>query len=142
MYSPIHIQSEICDTVASVPESWVRWRAIFQSGSRVLKKVFWTLYLCHTMWFHAENKWQVWFIKGGTWSGVGDTTSFKKMNILFWMSILDFKKKWIFVLNEYFGFNFFFWMNTIDLFKNEYLFWMNILFSKKMNNPFEYLLWF
>ena len=30
----------------------------FQSGSRVLKKVFWTfsyLYLCHTMWFHAKK---------------------------------------------------------------------------------------
>ena len=125
MYSPIHIQSEICDTVASVPESWVRWRAIFQSGSRVLKKVFWTLYLCHTMWFHAENKWQVWFIKGGTWSGVGDTTSFKKLIFFFewvfwilkrneysfWMNILDsifflneyhrFVQKWISVLNEY-----------------------------------------
>ena len=32
--------------------------ADFQSGSRVLKKVFWTfsyLYLWHTMWFHAEK---------------------------------------------------------------------------------------
>ena len=25
------------DKVASVPESWVQWRAVFQSGSRVLK---------------------------------------------------------------------------------------------------------
>ena len=44
------------DSVADVPESWVLLRADFQSGSRVLKKVFWTfsyLYLWHTMWFHA-----------------------------------------------------------------------------------------
>ena len=32
----------VYETVADVPESWVRWRADFQSGSRVLKKVFWT----------------------------------------------------------------------------------------------------
>ena len=34
------------------------WRADFQSGFRVLKKVFWTfsyLYLWHTMWFHAKK---------------------------------------------------------------------------------------
>ena len=40
------------ETVADVPESRVRWRADFQSGSRVLKKVFLTLsylYLWHTM---------------------------------------------------------------------------------------------
>ena len=46
------------ETVADVPESWVWLRADFQSGSRVLKKVFWTfsyLYLRHTMWFHAEK---------------------------------------------------------------------------------------
>ena len=39
-------------------QSWVWWRADFQSGSRVLKKVFWTfsyLYLWHTMWFHAKK---------------------------------------------------------------------------------------
>ena len=43
---------------SDVPESWVGLRADFQSGSRVLKKVFWTfsyLYLWHTMWFHAEK---------------------------------------------------------------------------------------
>ena len=28
--------------IADVPESWVWWRADFQSGSRVLKKVYWT----------------------------------------------------------------------------------------------------
>ena len=28
------------DEVATVPESRVQWRAVFQSGSRVLKKVF------------------------------------------------------------------------------------------------------
>ena len=46
------------DKVASVPESWVRWRSNFQSGSRVLKKVLWTFsyqYLWPTMWSHAEN---------------------------------------------------------------------------------------
>ena len=32
------------DTVATVPERWVWWRAVFQSGSRVLKKVFWTFF--------------------------------------------------------------------------------------------------
>ena len=35
-----------------------RWRANFQSGSRLLKKVFWTfsyLYLWYTMWFHAKK---------------------------------------------------------------------------------------
>ena len=45
------------DSVADVPESWVWLRVDFQSGSRVLKKVFWTLsylYLWHTMWFHSE----------------------------------------------------------------------------------------
>ena len=35
------IQSQY-DKVADVPESWVWWRAVFQNGSRVLKKVFWT----------------------------------------------------------------------------------------------------
>ena len=30
------------DSVADVQESWVWLRADFQSGSRVLKKVFWT----------------------------------------------------------------------------------------------------
>ena len=46
------------ETVATVPESWVRWRAVFQSGSRVLKKVLWTfsyLYLWYTVWFHAKK---------------------------------------------------------------------------------------
>ena len=46
------------DSVATVPESWVRLMAVFQSGSLVLKKVFWTfpyLYLWHTMWFHANK---------------------------------------------------------------------------------------
>ena len=31
------------ETVADVPESWAWWRVDFQSGYRVLKKVFWTL---------------------------------------------------------------------------------------------------
>ena len=46
------------DSFSDVGESWVWLRANFQSGSRVLKKVFWTfsyLYLWHTMWFHAKN---------------------------------------------------------------------------------------
>ena len=46
------------DSFSDVGESWVWWRADFQSGSRVLKKVFWTfsyLYLWHTMWFHAKK---------------------------------------------------------------------------------------
>ena len=44
------------DSFSDVGERQVWWRADFQSGSRVLKKVFWTfsyLYLWHTMWFHA-----------------------------------------------------------------------------------------
>ena len=43
---------------SDVGESRVWWRADFQSGSGVLKKVFWTfsyLYLWHTMWFHAKK---------------------------------------------------------------------------------------
>ena len=46
------------DSIASVGKTGVWWRADFQSGSRVLKKVFWTfsyLYLWHTMWFHAQK---------------------------------------------------------------------------------------
>ena len=53
---------ELCllryDSFSDVGESWVWLRANFQSGSRVLKKVFWTfsyLYLWHTMWFHAKK---------------------------------------------------------------------------------------
>ena len=52
------ISLQTYDSVANVPESWVWLRADFQSGSRVLKKVFWTfsyLYLWHTMWFHAKK---------------------------------------------------------------------------------------
>ena len=46
------------ESIATVGESRVWWRADFQIGSRVLKKVFWTfsyLYLWHTMWFHAKK---------------------------------------------------------------------------------------
>ena len=46
------------ESIATVGEIGVWWRANFQSGSRVLKKVFWTLsylYLWHTMWFHAKK---------------------------------------------------------------------------------------
>ena len=46
------------DSIATVGEILVWWRADFQSGSRVLKKVFWAfsyLYLWHTMWFHAKK---------------------------------------------------------------------------------------
>ena len=46
------------ESIATVGEIRVWWRADFQSGSRVLKKVFWTfsyLYLWHTMWFHAKK---------------------------------------------------------------------------------------
>ena len=46
------------ESFATVGEIRVWWRADFQSGSRVLKKVFWTfsyLYLWHTMWFHAKK---------------------------------------------------------------------------------------
>ena len=46
------------ESFATVGEIRVYWRADFQSGSRVLKKVFWTfsyLYLWHTMWFHAKK---------------------------------------------------------------------------------------
>ena len=48
----------IYDSIATVGEIRVYRRADFQSGSRVLKKVFWTLsylYLWHTMWFHAKK---------------------------------------------------------------------------------------
>ena len=46
------------ESIATVGEIRVYWRADFQSGSRVLKKLFWTLsylYLWHTMWFHAKK---------------------------------------------------------------------------------------
>ena len=46
------------DSFSDVGEIRVYRRADFQSGSRVLKKVFWTLsylYLWHTMWFHAKK---------------------------------------------------------------------------------------
>ena len=46
------------EKVADVLESWIWLRADFQSGSRVLKKEFWTfsyLYLWHAMWFHAKK---------------------------------------------------------------------------------------
>ena len=48
----------IYESFSDVGESWVWLRADFQSGFRVLKKVFWTfsyLYLWHTMWFHAKK---------------------------------------------------------------------------------------
>ena len=48
----------IYESFATVGEIRVYRRADFQSGSRVLKKVFWTfsyLYLWHTMWFHAKK---------------------------------------------------------------------------------------
>ena len=50
--------SIIYDSLSDVGEIRVYQRADFQSGSRVLKKVFWTfsyLYLWHTMWFHAKK---------------------------------------------------------------------------------------
>ena len=54
-----HLPGEnIYDSIATVGKIRVWWRADFQSGSRVLKKVFWTLsylYLWHTMWFHAKK---------------------------------------------------------------------------------------
>ena len=46
------------ESFATVGEIRVYQRADFQSGSRVLKKVLWTLsylYLWHTMWFHAKK---------------------------------------------------------------------------------------
>ena len=48
----------IYDSLSDVGEIRVYQGADFQSGSRVLKKVFWTLsylYLWHTMWFHAKK---------------------------------------------------------------------------------------
>ena len=52
------VKSVSYESFATVGEIRVWWRADFQSGSRVLKKVFWTfsyLYLWHTMWFHAKK---------------------------------------------------------------------------------------
>ena len=54
----VNAVAALYETVTDVPESWVWWRADFQSDSRVLKKVLWTfsyLYLWHTMWFHAKR---------------------------------------------------------------------------------------
>ena len=48
----------VYESIATVGEIRVWWRAGFQSGSRVLKRVFWTfsyLYLWHTMWFQAKK---------------------------------------------------------------------------------------
>ena len=50
--------SSIYESFSDLGEIRVWLRADFQSGSRVLKKVFWTfsyLYLWHTMWFHAKK---------------------------------------------------------------------------------------
>ena len=41
----------VYDKLSDVAEIWVQWRSNFQSGSRVLKRVFWTfsyLYLWHS----------------------------------------------------------------------------------------------
>ena len=49
---------KVYDSMSDLGEIRVYQRADFQSGSRVLKKVFWTfsyLYLWHTMWFHAKK---------------------------------------------------------------------------------------
>ena len=57
-YTLLHSVSLCYETVADVPESWVWWRVNFQSGSRVLKKVFWTFsYLClsYIMRFQAKK---------------------------------------------------------------------------------------
>ena len=63
---PFSCQHVIYESFSDVGESWVWLRADFQSGSRVLKKVFWIfsyLYLWHTIRFHAkkhsnfENRW-------------------------------------------------------------------------------------
>ena len=56
--SPPSASSSLYESIATVGEIRVHWRGDFQSGSRVLKKVFWTfsyLYLWHTMWFHAKK---------------------------------------------------------------------------------------
>ena len=48
----------VYDSMPDLGEIRVYQRADFQSCSRVLKKVFWTLsylYLWHTMWFHAKK---------------------------------------------------------------------------------------
>ena len=50
--------SKVYESIATVGEIRVYWRADFQRGSSVIKKVFWTfsyLYLWHTMWFHAKK---------------------------------------------------------------------------------------
>ena len=55
----IHIPGNYIRQGCTVPESWVQWRAVFQSGSRVSKKVLWNfsyLHLWPSMWLHAE-KW-------------------------------------------------------------------------------------
>ena len=57
-HTPSLIDPMLYESFATVGEIRVWWRADFQSGSRVLKKVFWTfsyLYLWHTMWFHAKK---------------------------------------------------------------------------------------
>ena len=55
---PALLRGQGYDSFSNVGESCVWWRADFQSGSWVLKKVFWTfsyLYLWHTKWFHEEK---------------------------------------------------------------------------------------
>ena len=49
------------DSFSDVPESWVWWRADFQCGSRMLKKVFWTfsyLYLWLQCGFMQKSCWK------------------------------------------------------------------------------------
>ena len=55
---PCFVEHSGYDSMSDLGEIRVYQRADFQSGSRVLKKVFWTLsylYLWHTMWFHAKK---------------------------------------------------------------------------------------
>ena len=54
----LELQTHIYDKLSDVAKAWVQRRSDFQSGFRVLKRVFWTfsyLYLGPTMWFHAKK---------------------------------------------------------------------------------------
>ena len=69
-----------------MPKSWVWWRADFQSGSRVLKKVFWTfsyLYLWHIMWFRVGGAAVLRFLESPLFP------IYKGMNALYWPSHIN-----------------------------------------------------
>ena len=78
------------ESFSDVGESCVWWRADFQSGSRVLKKVFWTfsyLYQWHTMWFQCFLQGVRILLANHTWiSPTSDNDSYFSAIYKAWLS--------------------------------------------------------